>query len=68
MVPPIAAFVAAGFEHSVANMYFVPFAAAFLTRNLMPVTIELVEARATMGEIVKRLRNVFGSWQQNTCF
>lgn len=25
MVPPIAAFVAAGFEHSVANMYFVPF-------------------------------------------
>jgi formate/nitrite transporter FocA (FNT family) len=25
-VPPIAAFVAAGFEHSVANMYFVPFA------------------------------------------
>jgi formate transporter len=26
IVPPIAAFVAAGFEHSVANMYFVPFA------------------------------------------
>jgi len=26
VVPPIAAFVAAGFEHSVANMYFVPFA------------------------------------------
>ena len=25
VVPPIAAFVAAGFEHSVANMYFVPF-------------------------------------------
>jgi formate/nitrite transporter len=25
IVPPIAAFVAAGFEHSVANMYFVPF-------------------------------------------
>ncbi len=24
IVPPIAAFVAAGFEHSVANMYFVP--------------------------------------------
>jgi formate/nitrite transporter FocA (FNT family) len=23
-VPPIAAFVAAGFEHSVANMYFIP--------------------------------------------
>jgi len=26
IVPPIATFVAAGFEHSVANMYFVPFA------------------------------------------
>ena len=26
VVPPIAAFVAAGFEHSVANMYFIPFA------------------------------------------
>ena len=25
IVPPIAAFVACGFEHSVANMYFVPF-------------------------------------------
>jgi formate/nitrite transporter len=26
VIPPVAAFVAAGFEHSVANMYFVPFA------------------------------------------
>jgi formate transporter len=26
IVPPIAAFVATGFEHSVANMYFVPVA------------------------------------------
>jgi formate/nitrite transporter len=26
VVPPIAAFVATGFEHSVANMYFVPVA------------------------------------------
>jgi len=24
IVPPIAAFVAAGFEHSIANMYFIP--------------------------------------------
>jgi formate/nitrite transporter len=63
IVPPISAFVASGFEHSVANMYFVPlgllitaldpgFAAAagapnpplltwgaFLSRNLLPVTI-----------------------------
>lgn len=34
VVPPIAAFVAAGFEHSVANMYFVPF--ALLTAQLDP--------------------------------
>jgi formate/nitrite transporter len=26
VIPPIAAFVALGFEHSVANMYFIPFA------------------------------------------
>jgi formate transporter len=64
IVPPISAFVAAGFEHSIANMYFVPYAlfvaafdpdfvagrglgpqaqaltwAAFLGRNLLPVTI-----------------------------
>lgn len=66
IVPPIACFVAAGFEHSVANMYFVPVAwmiqigadpgfwstigaspadfagitwSAFVTRNLIPVTI-----------------------------
>jgi formate/nitrite transporter FocA (FNT family) len=24
IIPPISAFVAAGFEHSVANMYFIP--------------------------------------------
>jgi methylmalonyl-CoA mutase cobalamin-binding domain/chain len=37
-------------------------------RNLMPVTIELVEARATLGEIVRRLRNVFGTCRQSTGF
>src|SRR5207247_11166594 len=26
IIPPIAAFVAVGFEHSVANMYFIPYA------------------------------------------
>ena len=30
--------------------------------NLMPVTIELVKARATMGEITGRLREVFGAY------
>lgn len=36
IVPPIAAFVAAGFEHSVANMYFIP--AALLIRNGAPAS------------------------------
>lgn len=52
IIPPIAAFVAAGFEHSVANMYFVPLGLflsggtvdgltwpAFLLHNLIPVTL-----------------------------
>ncbi|MBZ5611250.1 MAG: methylmalonyl-CoA mutase [Acidobacteriia bacterium] len=36
--------------------------------NLMPITIELVEARASMGEIVKRLREVFGSYAESPTF
>jgi formate/nitrite transporter len=32
IIPPIAAFVAAGFEHSVANMYFIP-VALFIKTN-----------------------------------
>lgn len=35
MIMPIAAFVAAGFEHSVANMYFFPI--ALLIKNLDPI-------------------------------
>jgi formate/nitrite transporter len=40
VVPPITAFVAAGFEHSIANMYFVPY--AMFVAALDP---ELVAAR-----------------------
>ncbi|HXH82778.1 MAG TPA: methylmalonyl-CoA mutase family protein [Candidatus Tectomicrobia bacterium] len=36
--------------------------------NLMPVTIELVEARATLGEIVARLRDVWGSYVEKPVF
>jgi formate/nitrite transporter len=51
VVPPITAFVAAGFEHSVANMYFIPLGMLLgggeaagpdllgLVRNLVPVTL-----------------------------
>lgn len=78
IVPPISAFVATGFEHSVANMYFVPlgllitrldplFAAtvgaparasqaltwsAFLSRNLLPVTIGNVIGGAVLVGLV----------------
>jgi formate/nitrite transporter len=37
VVPPIATFVAAGFEHSVANMYFLPF--ALLVAQLDPAFV-----------------------------
>jgi methylmalonyl-CoA mutase cobalamin-binding domain/chain len=36
--------------------------------NLMPVTIELVKARASLGEIVARLRHVFGTYIENPVF
>jgi methylmalonyl-CoA mutase N-terminal domain/subunit len=36
--------------------------------NLLPATIELVEARATLGEIVARLRQVFGSYVERPVF
>lgn len=54
VIPPVAAFVAAGFEHSVANLYFIPLGmlvngdaapavagldAAGMLRNLVPVVL-----------------------------
>ena len=36
--------------------------------NLMPVTIEVVTARATLGEIVARLRGVFGAYVEKPVF
>jgi len=36
--------------------------------NLMPVTIELVKARASMGEIVSRLREVWGTYVERPVF
>ena len=36
--------------------------------NLLPVTIDLVKARATLGEIVQRLRTVFGSYVEAPVF
>ncbi|MGZ6124906.1 MAG: methylmalonyl-CoA mutase family protein, partial [Myxococcales bacterium] len=36
--------------------------------NLMPVTIELAKARATMGEIVARLKDEFGTYTETPVF
>jgi methylmalonyl-CoA mutase cobalamin-binding domain/chain len=36
--------------------------------NLMPTTIELARARATMGEIVARLKEVFGTYTETPVF
>jgi len=36
--------------------------------NIMPVTIELVKARATLGEIVARLRTVWGAYIERPVF
>jgi len=36
--------------------------------NLMPVTIEAVKARATLGEIIARLREVFGTYVEKPVF
>ena len=66
---PVSAFVAAGFEHSIANMYFVPLAlflagdsppeplgwTAFLFNNLLPVTLGNLVGGAGMVGLVYHL-------------
>jgi methylmalonyl-CoA mutase N-terminal domain/subunit len=36
--------------------------------NLMPVTIDLVRAGASMGEIVERLKALWGSYRETPVF
>jgi formate/nitrite transporter len=67
IVPPIAAFVAAGFEHSVANMYFVPFALLVTLFDPGFATVRGLDVHAlTWGGFVSRnllpvtLGNVIG--------
>ena len=38
------------------------------TQNLMPVTIELVAAGASMGDIVEKLRTLWGTYRENPVF
>jgi methylmalonyl-CoA mutase N-terminal domain/subunit len=37
-------------------------------RNIMPVTIELVAAGATMGDIIERLKTLWGTYRENPVF
>ena len=60
IILPVAAFVAAGFEHSVANMYFItlgmllhgPVDVAGMSRNLVPVTLGNFVGGAVMVGLV----------------
>jgi methylmalonyl-CoA mutase N-terminal domain/subunit len=38
------------------------------SRNLMPVTIELVKAGATMGDIVEKLKGLWGTYRETPVF
>ena len=42
--------------------------AADPSKNIMPITVDLVKARASMGEIVQCLRAVFGSYVETPVF
>jgi formate/nitrite transporter len=46
VVPPVATFVAAGFEHSIANMYFVPFALLVATFDRAFIVRQALDAQA----------------------
>ena len=37
-------------------------------KNIMPITIELVDAGATMGDIVEKLRTLWGTYRENPVF
>ena len=38
------------------------------SRNIMPLTIELVERGATMGDIVEKLKNLWGTYRETPVF
>ena len=38
------------------------------TQNIMPVTIELVRAGASMGDIVEKLKGLWGTYRESPVF
>ncbi|MBS7700511.1 MULTISPECIES: formate/nitrite transporter family protein [unclassified Chelatococcus] len=59
LIMPIAAFVAAGFEHSVANMYLLPY--AFLVQSVIPEATASVSLTGIAGNLLPTtLGNILG--------
>jgi formate transporter len=59
VVPPIAAFVAAGFEHSIANMYFMPL--AMLLQHFGPAGLAALPAVTWAGMLGNLLPVIAGN-------
>uniref|UniRef100_UPI0035B4973E formate/nitrite transporter family protein n=1 Tax=Hylemonella sp. TaxID=2066020 RepID=UPI0035B4973E len=59
VVPPIAAFVAAGFEHSIANMYFMPL--AMLLQHFGPEALAATPSVTWMGMLGNLLPVIAGN-------
>ena len=38
------------------------------SKNIMPVTIDLVRAGASMGDIIERLKKLWGTYRENPVF
>ena len=61
IIPPIAAFVAAGFEHSVANMYFIPYGLFVESTEAIPDVPGLTWGNFLWGNLVPvTLGNIVG--------
>lgn len=56
IIPPISAFVAAGFEHSVANMYFIPM--GLLIKDWAPASFWELSAVAEAGKTAASYANL----------
>jgi formate transporter len=56
IIPPISAFVAAGFEHSIANMYFIPI--GLFIKNWAPASFWALPALADGGKTAASFTNL----------
>ena len=54
IVPPVAAFVAAGFEHSVANMFFIPMGLVLGGRETVLAAADIPRRRSPRSTSAER--------------